>query len=186
MVAKTSSRRFWNITHFLVVLAAAALGAISLAAEVTWLAVAMVVAVDAYLILVLVELAMRRKSREASARWLMDVPLMITNLPIVALLLIATLCSFAQMYIASDGVHYVVGMEPADAERERLRDRWNAIYFSTVTLTTSGYGDYVPVTRTARMLVVWNLFTTVLFLLGMLPLVISRIADFDTEGQLPG
>jgi hypothetical protein len=148
-----------------------------------WLGYVVAVIADAYLILLLIEVAMRRKSAGVAERWLLDVPLAITTLAIVAMLAIAIVTSFASMYLSTDGI---AENTARDTEHRRLDNVYDAVYFSTVTFTTLGYGDFVPVTRWARMLVVWQLATTVLFLLGILPLVISRLADFDLRDQPPG
>ena len=56
---------------------------------------------------------------------------------------------------------------------------WDATYFSFVTLTTLGYGDFLPVTEAGRKIVIWQLFTTVELLFAILPLVIGRLADLS-------
>ncbi len=53
----------------------------------------------------------------------------------------------------------------------------DAFYFSLVTITTLGYGDFAP-TGDARLLVVWQLATGLLLLVGIFPFVVSRVADF--------
>jgi len=51
-------------------------------------------------------------------------------------------------------------------------------YYSAVTITTLGYGDFVPVAKSARRLVIWELGTGLLLLVGIFSLLISRLADF--------
>jgi hypothetical protein len=59
----------------------------------------------------------------------------------------------------------------------------DALYYSAVTLGTLGYGDYVPLTHLTRQLVLWQLITAVLFLLGAFPLLVSRLAAFEDRAQ---
>jgi voltage-gated potassium channel len=49
----------------------------------------------------------------------------------------------------------------------------DALYFSFVTMTTLGYGDYVPGTTLGRWLVMCELSTTILFVLFLLPALMS-------------
>ena len=171
---------WWGIGHIASAIFAASAGILSLYSELNWLSFSTAIVADLYLILLLIEVAMRRKSAEIQ-RWLIDVPLTITSLFVVALLSVAIVTSFARMYLASGGV-----IDSNISERRLLDDNWDAIYFSAVTFATLGFGDFVPVTRGARMLVVWQLATTILFLLGILPLLVSRLADFDLRNQPPG
>jgi len=48
-----------------------------------------------------------------------------------------------------------------------------AFYYSTVTAVTLGYGDYVPGNDFSRMLVVSQLFCTILFLIFVIPALVS-------------
>jgi len=58
---------------------------------------------------------------------------------------------------------------------ESLKD---FIYFSLVTLTTLGYGDITPISNEARQLVVHEISSGFLLLIGAFPLLISRISNF--------
>ena len=175
--------RRWEAAHLAFALTMVGAAAISLFVGGEWLALAVAVLINVFLISVLCELAMRRQSKSATSHWLIEIPFVILSLPIMALLTVAIVTAFARMYIASEGVSYIVDDFQIEMG-QRLTDEWDAIYFSGVTFATLGYGDFVPVTRTARLLVLWQLATTVLFLLGILPLLITRLADFDK--RLPG
>ena len=48
-----------------------------------------------------------------------------------------------------------------------------AFYYSLVTMTTLGYGEYVPLNNVGRVLVVAQLTTTIIFLLFLLPALVS-------------
>jgi hypothetical protein len=54
---------------------------------------------------------------------------------------------------------------------------WDAAYFSTVTLSTAGYGDIVPVSQIARAMVSLE----ILIGFGLLGFLLSRVAGFSRE-----
>ncbi len=54
----------------------------------------------------------------------------------------------------------------------------DSLYFSLVTLTTVGYGDIVPLCEEARKLVMFEISSGFLVLIGAFPLLISRVSDF--------
>ena len=54
----------------------------------------------------------------------------------------------------------------------------DAVYFSLVTLTTVGYGDIAPVSEQARDLVILEIGSGFLVLIGAFPLLISRVSQF--------
>ena len=146
-----------------------------------------VVAVDLYLVLALVVAALRRdgaKSRLAKIIF----PTHAWSLLFFACLAICTVCGFASLYVGSKGVihlsqdladieaHTLVNRKPDVAEQ--LTDPFDALYFSVVTLATVGYGDYVPASAGARLLVTWEIGTGALLVAGTFALLISRISGF--------
>ena len=69
--------------------------------------------------------------------------------------------------------------EEAAAKKPILTSRFDAVYFSTLTLTTIGaYGDFEPPNSTAKGFVLLELFTGLLIILCVFPLVFARVADF--------
>lgn len=52
-----------------------------------------------------------------------------------------------------------------------------ALYYSAVTATTLGYGDYVPSDDLSRMIVVSQLFTTIVFLIFVIPALVSTFSS---------
>jgi hypothetical protein len=60
---------------------------------------------------------------------------------------------------------------------EPLRSRLDAVYFSGVTITTVGYGDFVPGRPAARLLVLWEIATGIFLIAGAFPLVVSRLSE---------
>lgn len=57
-----------------------------------------------------------------------------------------------------------------------------ALYYSTVTATTLGYGDYIPGDDLARMIVLSQLFTTIVFLIFVIPAMVSLFSS-ETGGS---
>ena len=109
------------------------------------------------------------------------------------MLLVAVVVAFAGMYRAQTcGVVHTVAETQASLDSlrpqsptciagervEPLRSRMDAVYFSAVTITTVGYGDFVPGRPEARALVLWELATGTLLLAGGYSLLISKLADF--------
>lgn len=54
----------------------------------------------------------------------------------------------------------------------------DALYFSTITMTTVGYGDFYPADSGGRKIVIWQLANSVMLVVLLLPLVVSRFASF--------
>ncbi len=72
---------------------------------------------------------------------------------------------FAILYLRTGSVtHGDVGV---------LNTPLDALYFSFVTMTTVGYGDFVPATTLGRCLVVAQLAAAILFVIFLLPALIS-------------
>ena len=57
----------------------------------------------------------------------------------------------------------------------------SAFYYSMVTMVTLGYGDYVPATAAGKGLVVAQLSTTVLFLIFLVPALVSVLSPTLTN-----
>jgi Ion channel len=156
--------------------------------------------VDLYLLFALLEAALRSTKAESRPkhRWKLELPNLISSLVILPLLLAAAVFAFAGMYRrqtcgiirtaaeteSTYGAKRGAALTPREAtcivsERvEPLRSRVDAVYFSAVTIATVGYGDFVPGRAAARLLVLWEIATGLLLLVGALPLVVSRLADF--------
>lgn len=109
----------------------------------------------------------------------------------VQFLLIVVVCGFANLYVKSDGIRYqgtapaveqpdrkTANSSPPKDEAQESVGRVDALYFSAVTLGTVGYGDFAPTSSKARLLVLWELGTGMLMLLGVFPLIVGRISDF--------
>ena len=59
-----------------------------------------------------------------------------------------------------------------------MQGKIEALYFSLVTTITLGYGDYLPASTVGRLLVIGQLITGGLRVIGLFPLIVSRAADF--------
>ncbi len=92
------------------------------------------VGVNLYIAAVLWESARRIECDERDDQRWFRFPYRSWSLPLAALILIAVITSFAQMYIKSEQV-FCQG-------KQRLTEPADAVYYSTVTLTTLGYGDF--------------------------------------------
>ncbi len=75
--------------------------------------------------------------------------------------------AFAILYLADGGV--MQGEVPLQTPVE-------AGYFSVVTITTLGYGDFMPVSTHSRILVIFQLISGILIVMGFMPLVNAQIA----------
>jgi hypothetical protein len=121
----------------------------------------------------------------------MEFPSLAWTLVQVQFLLVVAVFGFANMYIKNGDIRYqgastivrqadhkADGSSPPRAGSPPLVDRIDALYYSAVTLSTVGYGDFIATSSAARLLVIWQLGTGMLMLLGVFPLIVGRISDF--------
>ena len=149
----------------LAALAIAVIAIVWLIMEGYWIvSFAIFILVDLYILVALVEMSLRSKKDE----WrVFELPHRLWSIPLLFCLLIAVVCSFANLYIQSRAVKNNGAV---------MSDRGDAVYFSVVTITTLGYGDFVPTDAKSRRLSVYELGTGFLLLLFMFPVLASRIA----------
>lgn len=138
------------------------------------------VLVDLCIVVLLVLVAIRSDGRDSISKLLPD---RLTALFLLVLLLVALVSSFGNMYLQSGGIRQAGCADyhatySAEKNLVVLKTRVDALYFSSVTMMTLGYGDYVPVTSDTRKLVIWQLASGALLLLLGFPLLISRMASF--------
>ena len=184
-----------TVCHFIFGLAGALLSGIALWTGAPALLSGILVGLtNLYVIAILVEAALRSGKAPKSlddlprtkTKVMFELPHRVWNLLQVFFLLFIVLCGFANMYIKEGGVVYqgpTLVVQHATSNQPMkpnppLVGRVDAVYFCMVTTATLGYGDFVPVTEGARKLVIWELATDVLLLLGIFSLLISRLAAF--------
>jgi hypothetical protein len=152
-----------------------------------------------YLVSVLVEASLRAEQErtflggvpQPKPPRFMEFPARAWTLLQVQFLLVVAIFGFASMYIKNGNIRYqgaptiveqadhrAHGSLPSRADPGPLVDRTDALYYSAVTLSTVGYGDFTPTSSAARLLVIWQLGTGMLMLLGVFPLIVGRISDF--------
>ncbi|SRR5882724_6530395 len=125
-----------------------------------------IIVVDVYLFLLMLLAALKLPKRLPQRQ--------VALVTIPALLLILVM-SFAELYIANEHI----GRATIDNRVEPLKEPWDAAYFSVVTITTLGYGDYAPQKTDARKLVIGELLSGALLLFFAFPVLGSRLAQFD-------
>jgi hypothetical protein len=116
-----------------------------------------------------------RSFRKKPGRQLIELPDRTWALLLIVFFLSANISSFANLYIKSEGIACQIG-----CTTPILEDVDDAIYYSVVTLTTLGYGDFVPYNKEARRYVVYQLVSGVLLLLFLFPIVASRLSELDS------
>jgi hypothetical protein len=125
-----------------------------------------IIVVDAYLFFLLLL---------AALKVLYPIPERQIALVSVPALLLVLMMSFADVYIRNEHITRTT----TDCKVEALREPWDAAYFSLVTITTLGYGDYTPQDTGARKIVIGELLSGALLLLFAIPVLGSRLAMFD-------
>lgn len=155
-------------------LAVATCGGLALFCKAQYLAYITIAVVDLYLFSVILSAAIKADEKHGTyqstwgADWLF--PSRRVGIFTIPLMTIALLLSFAGLYCGLPGdVNF----------KDNFSARLDSIYFSVVTLTTVGYGDFVPLTPLAKRLVVFEIGSGFLVLIGAFPLLISRISDFS-------
>jgi hypothetical protein len=152
-----------------------------------WIPILVVVGINTYQVLLLVEVAIRSEGR----RKIIGLPSRTWSLLLVVFMLATLVFAFGEIYLKIGGVFHVVeDVAPGrdtegragSTQREVLASKLDACYFSLATITTLGYGDYVPATQLARLIVMWELGAGVLLVAVGFPLVVSRLATFAEKG----
>lgn len=164
-----------------VVLAVASILALFL--RLPWiLPAAFILIVDLYLICVFVECAMRSTEHNGWRQVWMPLPHRVWALLLLFFLIVTVVVSFGALFLASHEVRHLL-RDVRELNQERFTDVLDnpheALYFSMVTITTLGYGDFAPAGRIARWIIVWELATGLLTLVLAFPLVSTRATTPD-------
>jgi Ion channel len=157
----------------ILVAGAAALAALGVAATscgmpaLSWPAIAMT---DLYLLSVLLVAAILSdvKERKTTPWKFLEriLPTKTAGLFVAALLLAALVSGFAGLYLDLS----------SDQLSKPLDGPIDALYFSFVTITTVGFGDYAPVSAFAKVLVMGQLTSGTLLLFGGFSLLIASLS----------
>jgi hypothetical protein len=99
-------------------------------------------------------------------------------LTILFLYLAAFVAAFAALYLDSNDV-----ARNFDNKIEPLSSVGQALYFSAVTMTTLGYGDFQPTGGCARLIVIFQLISGFLVLIAAIPLLIGRLTIWSDEEE---
>jgi Ion channel len=143
--------------------------------KIFWLAKLAIWSTNLYLVLVLIFAAIRSDGLQESksytppkfVKWFF--PTRLVGLGMFILLAYALVKAFAALYLQ---------LETTDHFSQAISSPEDATYFSLVTITTLGYGEFYPVSEPAKSLVVFQLSSGLLLLFGVFPLLISRISGF--------
>jgi len=135
-----------------------------------WVSVLTVIVMSFYIVLLFVQCSFRAKQKEGDTpnTEIFILPNRAWALLLVLLFININVLSFSNLYIESKGIY--------DQNKECdniLKTKENAIYFSSVTLTTLGYGEFIP-NEKGRLWVVFQLASGLLILLIIIPVVASR------------
>ncbi len=98
------------------------------------------------------------------------------DLASVALTYVVTCTSFAIIYaIIAERAPHAFSLPAANP----TLDFGSALYFSVITITTTGYGDISPVSGLARIAACWEISTGLLYQVFVFSVVASLIAPAD-------
>jgi hypothetical protein len=149
-----------------------------------WASFCAAVLIDVFIVYLMLVVGLYSDGRLNTYRLL---PHRVPALLIGALLFAGLLFAFSNMYLHSGGI-CPGGTEcptrpDANAAKkapssQTFGSNTDAIYFSCVTMTTLGYGDYSAGTALSRELVVWQLLSGFALILLLVPLIVSRIANY--------
>lgn len=97
-------------------------------------------------------------------------PTRLTALVLLPMLLGALIVAFGGIYLSTDG-----GVVDSQTPARPLMSELDAVYFSFVTITTLGYGDFHPVSAVSKWAVMGEVTSGLTMLAGALPLLIGRL-----------
>ena len=175
-------KKEWLLRLFFVL---ALLGGASVFLRCLWpVSVVIIILINLYLFFVLLVAAIRCDAeekyfdedfgKEAIKRFF---PIRTAALLIVGLIFIALVTSYAGIYRqAPDGSFSVPPAHPSQTINRPI----NALYFSVVTISTVGFGDFTPVSSCQKLIVMWEIASGILLFVCSFSFLISRIASFKS------
>lgn len=148
---------------------------LALYCEFFWLANLCIYCINIYMGLILIFAAVRSDGLQNNhsyvapsfMRWVF--PTRLVGIGVFFILAYALVKAFAALYLQ---------LETTEHFNTSIASPEDATYFSLVTITTLGYGDFHPVSESARSAVVFQVSSGLLLLFGVFPLLISRISGF--------
>ncbi|MCG3267156.1 ion channel [Yoonia sp. I 8.24] len=119
---------------------------------------------NAYLMASIIEMSIRSRKRVTEPIFL-SLPNREYCFAICLFCITLMILAYAEIYLISAGIKC----------SEATMQGWiDAIYFSTVTMTTLGYGDCLPITDTAKITIITQLFSGLIGIAAALSAVVSR------------
>jgi hypothetical protein len=97
-------------------------------------------------------------------------PTRMAALILLPILLSALIIAFGGLYLSTDG-----GVVNSETPAQPLVSRLDAVYFSFVTITTLGYGDFHPASAVSKWAVMGEVTSGLTMLAGAVPLLIARL-----------
>ncbi len=139
-----------------------------------WFSYLVVIALSAYSVVLLLECAHRSRdsSGEEEDRFF-KLPNREWALLLVALFVATNVVGFANIYLKSDYVEF-----EKDEVIIPMKDKWDAVYFSAVTVTTLGYGEFTP-KKLGRKTVLFQLASGLMLLLVIIPVAAARVSAWE-------
>ena len=141
-------------------------------------AVSMVCALGllSYLLLLITECALKAFDLKPGG-FLMPLPTRAWALFIAGFLIASDVLVFANLYLSSEQV--INNLNSNSELIIPMTSRLDAVYFSLVTLTTLGFGDFAPNGSLAPSYVILQLLSGTLLLLFLFPILASRISNWE-------
>ena len=175
-----------DVIHLLIGSALAASGVLSLYLDWgLYVSVAILILLCVYILALLLECAYhsRRSDGDVSNRFF-ELPNREWALLLVALFVVTNVFTFANIYIQTESIEYKLSDcccgktdDRMNSCIETMANTMDAVYFSIVTVTTLGYGEFTP-KSSGRVFVVWHLASGLLLLLVLIPVAAARVSDW--------
>ena len=175
-----------DTTHLFLGVVLTILATLSLFRGWHWiLSVTVLVVLCIYIVILLLECAYHSKRPEGDeSNRFFKLPNREWALLLVALFAVTNVFAFANVYLKTESIEYEVcdcnSKQKSDETKNcvmTLTDTTDAVYFSAVTVTTLGYGEFTP-KRSGRILVVLHLASGLLLLLVLIPVAAARVSNW--------